>query len=382
VGEPGSGFLEVTFDGGRFSLHSAPVTVLAELATFQQLLVVVARHLFKQAHPERQRVPRGFPDAAQLHLTGTRNNCFTAVLSRPSAVLWRQTLFDWKIFDEARDLSVDALAAAEQGSPLPPGFPPAGLGLLGALGCQLMEDEGLILRGNVRTARVSQQSRERIATLAKRPLERESVLDGEVEQLDDASDRFWLRARGGERLEVPFKRHQRLLVVEALKERPIIRVRIRGLVVFGPQRKVTMIEEFELVDHERSPEIKKLWARIDELSRVPRGWLDGDGQPPTEHAVARARDVLARLLVDQSEVARPKVFPTPDGGLQAEWVMNDWAAEARFSPESESVWLEATNGVTHEERSREVLPGEVSADNASVIAAWLGALATEGKVRV
>lgn len=385
VSESGSGFLEVTFDGGRFAMHSVPVSVLAELSTIQQLIMVVARHLFFHTHGERRRVPRGFLEAAQLHLAASEENCFKAVLRRPDAGAWRPpTLFDVKLFEQARDTAVAALAAAANDNALPRDFPADALDLLGAIGRQLNEDEGLLIRGGASpvVARVDQKSRETLARMAKQPLEREESIDGEVDQLDDASNRFWLRARGGERVEVPFKRHQRTALLQALHGRPIVRVRVRGRLVFAAQRKMKTVDELELVDHERAADVEKLWARIDSLASVGEGWLEGEGRAPTEGVLARAREVLARLLVEHRDIERPKVFPTPEGGLQAEWAIGSWAAEARFEPDDESIFLEATNGDTLEERHLHVPPGVVSAENAIPLADWLGALVTAGAARV
>ena len=156
--------------------------------------------------------------------------------------------------------------------------------------------------------------------------------------------------------------------------RPIVRVRVRGQLVYAAQRKMKSVDELELVDDERAPEVQKLWDRVDSLRSVGDGWLDGDGIAPAERALTHAREVLGRLLVDHRDIQRPKIFPTPDGGVQAEWVIGSWAAEARFLPDDEVLLLEATNGETNEERSTSMPAGAVSADNAAGLASWLADL--------
>ena len=376
MSDSGNEFLEVTFEGGRFAKHSVPVTVLAELNTLQQLILRVARHVFFQHHAERKRVPRGFWEAAQLHLAASTPNCFTAELRRPES-FWRgATLFDRNLFEQARDTTLAALHAAANDNALPSSFPVGAVDLLVAFGRQLGDDEGLLVRGggSPLIARVDQATRQRIARIAMRPLEREESIDGEVEQLDDVADRFWIRPRGGERVEIPFKSNQRAALLEALQMRPIVRVRVRGQLVYAAQRKMKSVDELELVDDERAPEVQKLWDRVDSLRSVGDGWLDGDGIAPAERALTHAREVLGRLLVDHRDIQRPKIFPTPDGGVQAEWVIGSWAAEARFLPDDEVLLLEATNGETNEERSTSMPAGAVSADNAAGLASWLADL--------
>lgn len=376
VDEANEHFLEITFVGGRFAAHSAPVTALAELSALQNVLLLVARQRFKEAHPGRQRVPRGFPDAAQLHLVAIRQNCLTVSLDRPDAAAWRATLFDRTLFEDARDLTVEALSLADAGLSLPAGFPPAAVGPLGVIGRQLGEDESLLVRSARGAGRISQRSREWLAKMAHQPVERDVVLEGEVEEFDDANDRFSLRT-ATTRIDVPFRPHQRNIVVEAVRDRPIVRVRVRGRLVLGPQQRMRTVEELELVEHERASDVIKVWTRIGQLAQAPSGWLNGEGEPPTEQSQAQAREVLARLIVDHGDIERPKLYPTPDGGLQAEWIIGEWAAEARFLSTADSIVLEATNGSTGEDRVLELPATKVSADDAGPIAEWLGSLVGE-----
>lgn len=368
-------FLELTFDGGRFAAHAVPIDVLAELGTFQQLLMRVARSIFFERHQDRHRVPRGFQEAAQLYLTSSAPNCFTAALSRPG--VWLGGVEDVGIFDEARDLSIRALAAVGDGGGLPPEFPGDAIDLLTALGQRLDSGEELLVRSRrdaPTTARVNQRTRARLAQITKRPLEREEGIDGEVERVDDAADKFTLRTRSGDRVEVPFSVVQRAAVMEALGQRPIARVRVRGLIAVTQRLKMREVEELEVVDDERAPDVQRIWKRLDELRTLRDGWLEGDGVTPDAVVVARVREVLARMLVDYRELPRPKIYPTPEGGIQAEWMIGDWGAEIIFEPNEDGVVAEATNLQTGEEREESFAPGQVTAESTAALNGWLSAL--------
>lgn len=368
-------FLELTFDGGRFAAHAVPIDVLAELGTFQQLLVRVARTIFFQRHQDRHRVPRGFQEAAQLYLTSSEPNCFTAGLSRPGA--WLGNAEDIGIFDQARDMSIRALALVSEGQDLPADFPPDAIDLLAALGQRLDNDEELLVRTRRdagTTARVNQRTRARLAEITRRPLEREEGIDGEVEKVDDTADRFTLRTRVGTRVEVPFSVVQRPAVMEALEQRPIARVRVRGLLAVAQRLKMKSVAELEVVDDERAPEVQRVWKRLEDLRSLRDGWLEGDGVTPDAVVVARAREVIARILVDYRDLPRPKVFPTPDGGIQVEWMIGDWGAELVFEPDEEGVMAEATNVETGEEREEVFAAGQVTADSTAALNGWLAAL--------
>lgn len=366
-------FMELTFDGGRFVTHSVPVDVLAELATVQRLLVKVARHLFFLRHPDRRRVPQGFVDAAQIHLASAEAHCFTAELERPGA--WEgASPDDLAIFASARDLSIAALAAASTEDPLPPEFPGNALDLLAALGRRLEDGERLLVRGigaAAPSARVDQESRVKLAAFIQKPLERVERLDGEVEQMDDGSHRFTLRTRAGARIEVPFDPLQRAPLVEAFSQRPIARVRVRGQLVLGAPWRMKQVEELEVMDDERAADVQKVWDRLASFDEIQDGWLEGEGRAPSERAIVHARHVLARLLVERRALERPRVFPTPNGGVQAEWVIGPWAIDISFDPDDGTIQAEATHGGTGEERSWSFTFEQVSADTVDPLASWL-----------
>lgn len=61
-------------------------------------------------------------------------------------------------------------------------------------------------------------------------------------------------------------------------------------------------KELEMIDDERAPEIQRMWNRLDGLGDLDDGWLEGDGRSPDADVIARAKEVLARLLVEHREV--------------------------------------------------------------------------------
>lgn len=369
-------FLQLTFDGGRFASHTAPIDVLTEFTVAQQLFLKVARHLYFDQNPERKRLPRGFIEAAQLHLAGSEANCFTANLVRPGSEITSDTA---QLFGTARDVSIDALTAVSKNEEIPDRFPASALDLLAAWGKRLEVNEALIVRSvdsmsRERIARIDRTSRERLALMIQRPLERVESIDGEVEELDDANSRCVLRTRAGERVELWFNITQRAIVLEALSQRPLTRLRARGPLSGGPTPKMKEPEELEAVDDDRAPEAQKVWDRLESFERIADGWLEGQGAPPTQMAVSVARAVLARLLIVHRELARPRVFPMLTGGVQAEWVIGRWAADVSFDPLDGSVEADATNGDSGEEASARFNGKDAPAEIVEPLALWLDAL--------
>lgn len=354
-------FLRLTFDGGRFVEHSAPVEIMSELGTIQQILLEVAKALFFAANGERARLPKGFAQAAELHLVASEANCFSADLTRVNEGK-RDPLFS-----SARELTLAALEAVEAGRPLPTDFPQSALTSLASLGRKLLDDESLMIRDsdNGRAAKVDQHSRSRLANLIHRAVERFQELDGEVEIFDDgATTRCKIRTRENVCIWVPLTVEQRKDVVEALEQRPIALVRARGIVVQSKNEtsRMKQLDSLEVIDDERAPEVRTAWARLDSFSRLEEGWLHEGSPPPTSAAKALARGVIARLLVS-TVLPKPAIFPRPDGGVQAEWGVPPWAIDLGFDPTGESIDLAMSNVDTRENREQVFASSSVNSES-------------------
>lgn len=363
----------MTFGGGRFAAHVMPVDALAELVTLQQVVLELARAEFKRRNPDRVRVPRGFAQAARLDLCATEPNCFTATLTREAPPILSgmdPALVD--VVVASRDAVVSVLDGAAQGRE-PGELPAKARKLLARMGDRLGPGEWIEIRAkrDASAARVDDGTRARLSALLHAPLEQVTDLDGEVEQFFDESDTIALRLRDRRVVSLKFDRVQRAEVLDALARCPAVRVQARARVQWAASPRAQDVESFEVVDHERWPDVERLWQRIDQLAEVPEGWMNGAGEAPGDAVRARAREVLARLLVDHPEVPRPKVFPTPDGGLQAEWLFDRVAAEARFSARDGTIEAEAADADSDRAWERVFAAEEVRRDDASMLAAWL-----------
>lgn len=58
------------------------------------------------------------------------------------------------------------------------------------------------------------------------------------------------------------------------------------------------------------------WERINELSGLKPGWLNGEGEPPST-TVLTAAGRLADAIPVRGD--RPRIYPTPEGGMNLEW---------------------------------------------------------------
>ena len=58
-------------------------------------------------------------------------------------------------------------------------------------------------------------------------------------------------------------------------------------------------------------------ARLEELRDMKDGWLDGDGNAPSRVGIDWLASSIERHF--PADLPSPYIFPTPEGGVEAEW---------------------------------------------------------------
>ncbi|HWL85033.1 MAG TPA: hypothetical protein VNO21_04490, partial [Polyangiaceae bacterium] len=111
-------FVTLIFRGGRFHEAAMPLEALPELAAYRDLVLAVAKVLFQNDNPGRQRLPKGFEAGFRLVLERVDAGSAVPVVSR--VVDQRGTASPPSapapdLFDKARDIVQDAIAAVGTG---------------------------------------------------------------------------------------------------------------------------------------------------------------------------------------------------------------------------------------------------------------------------
>jgi hypothetical protein len=89
---------------------------------------------------------------------------------------------------------------------------------------------------------------------------------------------------------------------------------------FSTDGSLTLVDRYERANE-----------RLHELAQLDQGWLDGDGEAIAPAALRLARAALRSLA--HAGAPPPRIYPTPEGGVQAEWSIAPWAIEALFGPD-------------------------------------------------
>lgn len=80
-------------------------------------------------------------------------------------------------------------------------------------------------------------------------------------------------------------------------------------------------------------------ARLDELRHMEDGWLDGGGKAPSHQGLDWLSDSFQRNFPD--ELPLPYLYPTPEGGIEAEWSLGKHSVILEFHLDThQGDWLQ------------------------------------------
>ena len=318
-------FYQPRFTGQRFEEHTLPVEVARDLAAYEGLLIELAKSLYKQDHPERERAPKGF--AANVHLDiqeigeGSAKPILALVMAGTLALQGGDATY----FEKARDLIAECVAAPD--GHLPPRFPKELLGYFNQLGRSLRVDETLELplatSGN---AVLTPDRRKQLVLAANAEYQREVELKGFIGEVDWENNRFRLRLSDGSQTNVP-------LLPSFHGDAREYGGRSRHLVIVSGVGTFDAWEHLKQVLSTDSSEVVKnfeIATRLDELFQIQRGWFEGKGAALDKDRLSLFAEQIVTSFPD--DLALPVFIPTQHGNLLLEWdAAGDPSLDVRLS---------------------------------------------------
>lgn len=79
--------LQMKFDGGRFERNAFPASALAEVSRLSRLFIALAEDLWREDHPDRVRLPKGFGKRFELFLFEVSPGSAVPVLESPATLM-------------------------------------------------------------------------------------------------------------------------------------------------------------------------------------------------------------------------------------------------------------------------------------------------------
>lgn len=341
-------FVTHTLKGTRFDLHAMPVEVLPELNAYRDLVLAVARARFFAEQPTRRRLPKGFEDAFRLSLRTIQPGSAAAPLERVVPIGTARSLPNTSDrFETARDLIAAAIEAAHRGQPLPEDFPLEAVTAFNQFGRTLRDDEHIVIHSpNGTTTTYDRRTRKRLVLYREETYEDYVDEIGAIVALDRDKSTFELALEAGRR--VPGRLDQldeasAALVRNAVAGEERVQVRVVGVGAFDRNDRLIRLTAIDEVTYAEDEELKSaldVGKRLKVFATLADGWFEGDG---TSFSAELLRWV-ERVLVDAIDngLPRPYLYPTPAGGVLAEWSFADAEVSADIDLQRRSATLVGT----------------------------------------
>lgn len=329
--------LEPHFEGDRFRNQTLPFALLRDLEALQGIILEIAKSDYKQSHPNRQRIPRGFSGQLELHLS-TRGGSFVAEV----ALITDDALLEgcdprMQRARAACDRFLEALAhVQEQRQGPPPSLPDTAWPYVEKFGRGLHQDEGIRMAstksGEVRLTREIRRQL-LLSRPGSKPITEEIEVVAKVVDVRPRDHLMPVELKDGRVILCVINDQQ----VADLKD---VRVGdfgerwalISGIGMLDTSQQLVRVEEadsIELLDP-LDPIVQ-----IEQLRRLPAGWLDGKGAPPSGQLLDQISAWLESHL--RGEQPLPRLYPTPEGGVEAEWLIGRLDLSIEFEPGSNTV---------------------------------------------
>ncbi len=339
-------FANLVFRGTRYTDGLMPVEALPELAAYRELVLALAKGVFQAAHPERQRLPKGFEAGFRLVLEKVESGSAVPNIARLLPVPTALPGFELDgpdPFATARDKLQEAIEAVTAGRDLPSEVTPDILFRFNAFGRTLRDDESMIVAqpGQRIGALYNREVRRALVLRAQLTYEDNVDLVGEVRGADKDTEGFALRTADGMKVDVRVPPLFMPLALTSLTGTAPVRVRGNGLFsADGTLQRVLIATDVSPAEEADSPTFRSCSTSVDvqvrSLLDLGAGWFDEQSPAFQAEPMGWLANVL-RGLVDSFHLPTPYIYPTPEGGARAEWSTRGWEVAATVDLTSKTV---------------------------------------------
>ncbi len=317
-------FLRPRICGKRFEGSGIPLEVLKDLSVLEEMLKSVAKWRFLQDNPQRQRIPKGFADGIELKLSDVATGSVVPVITLSEA-LPHPSIFpspDRHYLEQARNSIVHAIGAVDKGKEATDHLRREDLAYFNRLGRFLRHDEYIELISDESTTpvRLTRETRRKLILEFNKVLPaKRVVLRGLIPEADQDRRTFVLELPEGGKITVPILDQYIDTIIEAFNGyRRNVRVLLSGMGKYDRHNRLVGVEPVDQIDRLDPLDIR---GRLDELRRLEDGWLDGDGKAPGSEELEWLAAGFDQHYPD--DLPMPYLYPTPEGGVQAEWSLSD-----------------------------------------------------------
>lgn len=252
--------IRLAFKGKRFEGHALDLTALDELVRFQRIVTETAKALWREANPDRERLPAHFEEKIRLCLRKIEDGSAIAPLEVYLDETKQEGLYDNDDIQEpteirtALSLACDSFGSIELDRPLPNALPKALIPEYARWGKQLDENESIeIIRKGKKSVKITGATQSRWSEFTEAPHENLAEVTGTILEVDVRLSHFQIWTNERAYATVSFTPQQEELVTDALKNHGKCKVSVKGRGEFssdGKLLRITNVEDLSLIAFE------------------------------------------------------------------------------------------------------------------------------------
>lgn len=332
-------FLQPRLSGPSFEDGSIPLNILAGIAGLGELIENVAKWRFLEAHPSRKQIPRNFTDGIELKLSGLEAG---SAISRIDLITRSSQHQDSRsellphvselrvpdnetqylaYYDEALATVMRFVDLVKNDEPREKHLPRKYWKYFYQIGHNLQDQDVIEIRSHLP---IDPVELDRNALVKLKPKREDSTQHSEaltvrglIPEVDQSKKSFQIKVLGGRsvRAEIPDQYFDVIMQAFNHYDRSST-VSISGFGRYDSNNRLAGLQSIERIVLFDPLDIN---ARLDELRELKDGWLDGEGYAPSDAGLTWLSASFNRYYPEG--LIRPRLYPTFDGGVQAEWVI-------------------------------------------------------------
>lgn len=344
-------FLQPRLVGKRFADHTLPLDLLKDFSALEEMLLEIAKRQYLLDNPTRKRLPKGFGKNISVSLAGIEEGSAILSLALTSYLATSSLLPppEEKYLTEAKNIVIAAVAAAEAGENIP--LDPVLLRYFDRFGRSLLDDEAIEFLNKKITVVLNQATRKKLIEKSKAKTWTENiVIKGCVAAADQNNNTFDLQLKDNTIIKIDYSEQFEDAIIEAFNGyKSKVLIEIKGVAVFD---RINSIKKFESLGQVTVLDPLDIETRVEELGELPNGWLNGKGLALNKEKAQEFANLFYSFYSE--DLVLPYLYPTAEGGLLAEWQLNNWDISLEINLNNLNAELHALNLQTDEEQEKEL----------------------------
>ncbi|WP_298248404.1 hypothetical protein [uncultured Christiangramia sp.] len=311
------------FEGDRFTEHRLPLELLEDLTALQEMTIAMAKHLYLEKNQDRQRIPKNFTQGISFELESLEPG---STIPKIMLVFTMAGMFphhNVSFFEEAKENIIKAVEAADNEGDINKYAPDSVLNYFNKFGKKLRQNESIEFNPHGSSkARFTKETRRKLILASSKSNEytEEVKIRGTIFEMDQDKSTFQIQLVNNKKIESSYNDNNEETVKKAFNGYTSgQKVLIDGIGKFSKNSKLIRIESIEEINLIESTDTG---YRLEELSLLKDGWLEGEGLSLDKNGIEWLSDKLdSNFNIEEIETY---IFPTLDGNTQFEWSSDNW----------------------------------------------------------